>query len=499
LIDVTNQNKPNLTESGEDIKDLVLTLQETLPPLHPWLSVFPEQRSPKLASLIESNLFAFLQHDPERTMGILKKTSYRKVGMNTYSLTIPSGLHNKKRAIRYWCHRDDDGALLQDYAQHILAGGDGRLIRTGQTLPVNLLNCCRGPVVDQLVRKAISMIDEKETDVNVGRVGTESIITFSIQGISNLVQRLSGCSTFKDRDGSAVYFYEKLQDLIGLVMNAAVRSYKTSYTGQVQLEAAMLQRFLDPLLDSQLKSFPPLCQVFYDQIKDTIRPKTRVDNVVIPTVETLMRALAPKDTSVYAIPDDGLVQPYSSIPAWDNETVFTECVERYLNNSPIPAIKLETTWISHLAQIAPHLTSEQRDKTVRWLLAHPGFKLLLSKNEGVAVYPLLGPLFTNIELRHQFIFPQVFGDKTQKDVELGDSCASWAAYLDIRLPAVRELIVKETSKPAFEDRLKWIVAILNATRAVDSVHEWLLTLKWLIPKYVSFEAAHCMVLPMTTN
>ncbi|KAG0051861.1 hypothetical protein BGZ83_003262 [Gryganskiella cystojenkinii] len=474
MIDVTNQAKANHTEPGEDIKDVILSLQETLPPLHPWLATFPEQRSPKLCNLIEHHFVSFLNYDAERTMNILKKTSHRN-----NQASIPNVLHSTKRVIRYWCHRDDDGALLGDYIKTLMDVEDGILIKDGLLPYPSLFRCCRGPVVGELVRKAIAVLKNVHPQKSFKPSQMDRVVAFAVEGVSNLVRRLTGCSTFEKRTDSTEYFHKTLQELIALVIASDFARHDG--TGQ-KMSPHALYTIKAPLLNGQLVSFPPLGQLFYDQIKDLIRPNTRDDAVITSTIESLLLVLKAKDTSVYSIPDDGLERPFSSIPAWDNKVVFTECVERYMSNAHTPAMKLESGWIAHLNRIAPSVTNEQRDSMVQWVLAHPGFKTLLSKDAGQGVFPILAPMCTNVDLRHKFIYPLVFGDKSEKDVELGDNAPEWAAYLDIRIPAVRELLVKETSKPAFEDRLKWISAILRATRSVGNVQEWLLTLKWLVPK-----------------
>ncbi|KAF9388147.1 hypothetical protein CPB97_001523 [Podila verticillata] len=501
-IDVTNQPKADLCEEGETIKDVILTLQETLPPLHAWDEDKPENRLPKLCSMVENHLMSFLAFDAERVIQILKKTSWTSRSQRNYhSVYFPAALSEGHKAHRFWCHRQDDGKLLRDFWLHMMQIGDGVFVKFKNLPFASFLKLCRAPVVDELIRAALKILetDAFQTNITVNRWEAEShldnIVAFAVEGVSNLVTRLAGCSAIKDRTGSAIYFQTALHDLVALLLTSTVPVMRQFHAGDLAFNGKLYNGIIKPLTlgvrtpytwsaeltSPPLKNFPPLGQQMFEQIQTIFKPKSRMEVNIMSTIENLLSVLAPRDTSVYAWKDDEYEQPFSSIPAWDNSVVFTKCVSESLNRPGKP-VQIDAQWVTHFNKLATYLKDSQKDEIAQWVLSSPNLKTLLHETEGNAVLPLLGTIFTNVDLRHQFVFPLVFVDKKEKEVDLADNIAKWAAYVDIRIPTVRALLVKETTKPAFEDRLKWIQAILKATQLSRSVHEWILTLRWLVPK-----------------
>lgn len=501
LIDVTNQPKPDLCEEGETIKDVILTLQETLPPLHAWDEDKPENRLPKLCSMVENHLMSFLAFDAERVIQILKKTSWTsRTQRNYHSVYLPAALSEGHKAHRFWCHRQDDGKLLREFWLHMIQLGDGVFVKFKNLPFTSFLKLCRAPVVDELIRAALKILEtdtfQKNITVNSSEAEShlDNIVAFAVEGVSNLVTRLAGCSAIKDRTGSAIYFQTALHDLVALLLTSTVPVMRQFHAGDLEFNGKLYHGIIKPLtlgapfpytwsseLTSPLKNFPPLGQQMFEQIQTIFKPKSRKEANIMSTIENLLFVLAPRDTSVYALKDNEFEQPFSSIPAWDNSAVFTKCVSDSLNKPGKP-VQIDAQWVAHFNKLATYLKDSQKDEIAQWVLSSPNLKTLLHETEGNAVLSLLGTVFTNIDLRHQFVFPLVFVDKKEKEVDLADNISEWAAYVDIRIPSVRALLVKETTKPAFEDRLKWIQAILKATHLSRSVHEWILTLRWLVPK-----------------
>ncbi|KAI1316646.1 hypothetical protein EDD11_009681 [Mortierella claussenii] len=494
ILDVVNQPGKNVCESGETLKDVILTLQEQYPPLFPWDNSSPGIRNPKLATLIQSSLVSFLQHDAERTMRILQRTSYQiKHDGKDHSVEIPSGLINTKKARRFWCRRDADDTLLQNYALGLMAIGDGELVEKGLIPTATLFSCCRGDTVALLVRFVLALAAAEEDKAKKSS-HLDSLFKFAVEGIDNLVHRVTSCSMVESKIIPTWTFYETLKDLMTRLFTTAFSALRVHSKDDSAFATRLYNNIIKPLLEDQtiqswglpkpshLRSFPPLGETLFEQIRAIFKSKIRNDSSVKLIVEDLFPILAPCDASVYAISDEGYKQPFSSVPTWNNNAVFEVCIANCLNKTGKAMIQLDNYWISHFSTLAPSLTQHQRDNVVEWIAALPSFKPLINKDQGIHVFPMLQALCTNVDLRHQIVAPLVFCDKKEKEVDLGDSTASWAAYVDIRIPDVRALLVKETLKPAFEDRLKWLTAILDATRFTNDVGQWIITLRWLIPK-----------------
>ncbi|KAG0336248.1 hypothetical protein BG000_006769 [Podila horticola] len=502
LIDVTNQPKLDLCEEGETIKGVILTLQETLPPLHPWDVDKPENRLPKLCPMIENHLMSFLAFDAERVIQILKNTSWTsRTHRNYHSVHLPTALSEGHKAHRFWCHRQDDGKALREFWLHMMQIGDGIFVKFRNLPFASFLKLCRAPVVDELIRTALKLLETEpyQKHITVDRWEAETqldnIMAFAVEGVSNLVTRLAGCSAIKDRTGSAIYFQTALHDLVALLLTSTVPVMRQFHNSDHAFNGKLYNGIIRPLtqgipfpnswssdLTSPFKNFPPLGQQMFEQIQTIFKPKSRMEANIMSTIENILFVLAPRDTSVYALKDDKFEQPFSSIPAWDNSAVFAKCVSESLNRVGKNPVQIDAQWVGHFNRLATYLKDSQKDEIAQWVLSSPNIKTLLDETQGNAILPLLDTIFTNVDLRHQFVFPLVFVDKKEKEVDLADNIADWAAYVDIRIPSVRALLVKETTKPSFEDRLKWIRAILKATQLSRSVQEWILTLKWLVPK-----------------
>ncbi|KAF9436094.1 hypothetical protein BGZ76_004832 [Entomortierella beljakovae] len=505
VIDVRNQPGPDMCEPGESFKDVILTLQETYPPLFPWETSRPDTRGPKLNSLIEDSLLTFLKHDMARTMRIIQATSIKPGRDALHTLSIPVKLLSTRQVVKLFTRHGRNENLLRDYWLHLINFDNGVFLKDG-TLPYStLFSTCRGTIATQLVRTAIAFAKDTEfltvskTDKNGQINKLKSIFKFAAAGIKNLIYRVNGCSTHEDRIIPTKIFHKTLNELIEELCSTASSSIRllnsddTSYNN-LFYESVLKQLLHDEKVNpsrswaapvttpSVIKYFPPLVEHLFNQIKDIFKSKTRKDQIIKSLVESLLAYLAPKDKSIFSIPNDGLVRPFSSVPEWDNTDAFNICIANCLNETGKAMIHLDQVWISHFNVISESLTSSQRDDVVRWISALPSFKTLIDLDEGVTVFPMLRKLCTNVQLRHQIVHPLVFCDKKVREVNLGDHLAEWAAYVDIRIPDVRAQFVKETVKPAFEDRLRWITAILNATRMTKDVKEWIKTLKWLLPK-----------------
>ncbi|CAO3574903.1 unnamed protein product [Mortierella alpina] len=506
ILDVANQPAKNLCEEGENIKDVVLYLQETLPPLFAWDESNPELRAPKLASLIDRYLVAFLHHDIERTMRILKATSWQVRGdvkkrEKVYTAHIPAGVYQTKKARSFWCHRQDQGEFMQDYLLSLMAVENGVLVKNGGLPFKNVFRCCRGPVVDRLAHAALGLLaaDEFKTYIAATcqerKTAINNILDFAVAGVINLIARLGGCSAIEDRSNGTTYFHSTLSELIAQLISAAMAAIRIQFN-ESAFDQQLYNSILEPLIYSNsrqsheklgpafppLRAFPPLAQHLFDQIISLLKPKSRKNTTIQSIIAGLLKMLAPPDTSVYAFPDNKVEAPFSAIPPWSNNKVFHAGVVSCLKKTGKGMVHLDSTWIDHFNSLAPYLTQAQRDETVRLIRALPTFKTLLNEYEGQLVLPMLRKLCTNLALRHEIVGPLVFCDKKDREVDLGDRISDWAALTDIRIPNVRALLIKETTKPAFEDRMKWISAIIQATWSTNNVKEWISTLKWLIPK-----------------
>ncbi|ORZ12521.1 hypothetical protein BCR41DRAFT_356229 [Lobosporangium transversale] len=498
IIDVANQNVKGACDPGESIKDIILTLQETYPPLFPWDEAKPEVRTPMLAPLIKEYILLFVQYDAERTFRILQQTSYQARGSNlVYSAHIPSELYETRKAQNHWSHHPRHEAMLEKYVLDLINVGQGELLKKDQ-IP-QLFSCLRGPAVTRLVRAALKVLEQDEFKIRSKTQGNQrvrrlnNVLKFVVKGVDNLVHRVVNCSVHKDRVDSTQKFHQTLRELIPELFSPALEALRIQDVDDDAVNVRLCRKIFNPLFRqssnyweahklSHIKRFPPLAETIFDQLQPMFKTKTRKDSAVISIVEDLLAVLAPSDKSVYALSDDAFVQPFSSVPSWDNSAVFQTCVANCLNRTGKAMIQLDSTWIEHFSKLGPSLTQAQRDEVVQWIIALPSFKPLIEKDQGVSVYPMLEALCTNAELRQQIVRPLVFYDRREKVVDLGDNLSNWASFVDIQVPEVRAQLVKETTKPSFEDRLKWLTAIMKATRMTKDVNQWLITLKWLIPK-----------------
>ncbi|KAF9585195.1 hypothetical protein BGW38_003486 [Lunasporangiospora selenospora] len=497
--DISNVPGEHICKPSENLLEVILELQESYPPYQEAYEV-KSPGVPKLTEMINAHLPLFLKHNAERTIKILEKVSWYRNEKDDYILDIPSSMKSPDKKTRhYWSHSKDDGRLLEQYWTSIFKVNNGFFVKRATIHYQPMLAQCRAPAILRFARMALEY--QKYPDVDeIGKLGvapkdySNNVLPFVLDAIRTLTTRLLGCSKVFLKSDPARFFHEELRALTKEYISAVSDSVRRNHGKGPAYNEQVYTIALWPLCGYNSRSrsnpgaifekFPPLAQHVFDIIQDIFEPAAFDELNVQYSVEAFLSILKPKEysTSVYNIPDNGYEQPYSSIPPWDNDVVFKTCVTRNLERKSELRMRLNDLWISHLCQIGPSLKPSQRAQVVEAIVLMPEFKKMIEKSQDGSLTPILTHLCQDVDLAHRIALPLVFSEKKETDTFLRDRQWEWAGFLDIRIPSVRALIVKETTKPAFEDRMRWIVALLRATQRHKDVGEWVKTLKWLVPK-----------------
>ncbi|KAF9972652.1 hypothetical protein BGZ73_004216 [Actinomortierella ambigua] len=482
-------------ETDEQIKSSLLEFQEHYPPLHPWNELRPDQRNPKLADIITGHLVHFLNHDAKRTMRVVQMASWRRTGTDQYQVTIPYELWNR-RSQNFW-NRKQDGTLLKDYYASLIDVDNGELVMR-RYLPHTIFKGCRTSVVNDLARAALALLKRSEFDqvpsksqekaTVSGRI--DAILDFVAGAINNIAYRSSGCSKYEAKVEPAQVVYETTFSLLRDTLRPAIAVLKRFTNSETELvnrlKSAVLNKVTGEYItsyNSGCRLFPPLALVLFEEIKPFFDVPERLSAPLASIADGLLASLKPPSESVYDIPGNKTVKPFSSMPTWDNEEVFNVTVlKEYERTQGTEAGLFDQTFNSRLSNLSAYIKPTQRNKMATWMIEGSGLHTVLAKKvTNQYLTSSFDGVFSDPELRHRFIYPFVFGD-LKTEANLGQEACTWASYLDIRDADTRAFMAKETFKPSFTDRLKWITAIFNATRRSGSVREWIETIKWLLPK-----------------
>ncbi|KAF9163672.1 hypothetical protein DFQ26_002265 [Actinomortierella ambigua] len=483
-------------ETDEQIKNSLLEFQELYPPLHPWIELRPKQRDPKLADIIVDHLLHFLNHDVQRTMNLVQKASWRMTGDKQYQTSIPSQLWSR-RAQDFW-NRKQDGTILRDYYTSLINVDGGELVMRRALLNSNIFKNCRTVVVDSLARSALALLKRSEfdqvpsktQDKSVVSARIDAIISFVALAIENIAYRSKGCSKYEAKVEPAQVVYDTTFNLLKDTLRPATAVLKRFTNSETELVNRLKSTILNKLVGEYTTSvnhacrvFPPLALVLFEEIKPFFNVPERLSAPLATIADNLLMSLKASSESVYDIPGNKVDRPFSSMPPWDNEEVFNITVlKEYERTQGTEAGLFDQDFSSRFNNLGTCLKPSQRNKMATWLIEGSGLHtVLVKKISSLLLTSTFTGVLSNPELRHQFIYPLVFGD-LKAEANLGQEACIWASFLDIRNAETRALMAKETFKPSFADRLKWITAILNATRRSGSVREWIETLKWLLPK-----------------
>ncbi|KAF9970709.1 hypothetical protein BGZ73_006551 [Actinomortierella ambigua] len=481
-------------ETDEQIKSSILEFQELYPPLHSWKELRPDQRDPKLSGIISNNLLHFLNHDAQRTMSVVQKATWRRKGPNRYEVSIPKEMWNRR--IQDFWNRKQDGPLIKDYYTSLMNVDDGELVMR-RLLPHTIFKNCRTSVVNDLARTALALLNRSEFDQVPSKSEEKAILSERIDAIldlvagaiNNVAYRSNGCSKAEAKVESACVIYETTFSLLKDTLRLAVAILKRFTNSETELVNRLKSAVLDKVAGeynttstSACRLFPPLALVLFEEIKLFLDVPERLSAPLASIADNLLKLLSPPSESVYDIPNNRTIKPFSSMPLWDNEEVFNVTVLKELERTQgTKAGLFDQTFHSRFSNLSAYIKPSQRNKIATWMIEGSGLHTVLAKKIwDQNLIPLFDRVFSDPELRHRFIYPFVFGD-FKTEANLGEETCTWASYLDIRDADTRASMA-ETLMPSFTDRLRWITAILNATRRSNSVREWIETIKWLLPK-----------------
>ncbi|KAG0227778.1 hypothetical protein BGW41_003675 [Actinomortierella wolfii] len=483
-------------ETDDQIKSSILELQELYPPLlYPWDELRPKQRDPDLADIIGNRLLHFLNYDVQRTMNVLRQTSWRKTGQSSYTLSICSSLWSSN--VQDFWNRKQDGSILRDYYKSLLQAANGELVLSASLPSIIIFKNCRTSVVDELARTVLTLLDRGEFDQLPSQLYEKNkcwqritnILNFVALAIENIAHRSKGCSKSAAKVEPAKVVYDTIFALTRDSLRAAIQAIKRLTHGESELILKLKSTMLDKLLggydddhSKACRAFPPLSLIIFEEIKLFFNVPERLSVPLASIADNLLRSLQPLSESVYDIPNNGAEKPFSSMPPWDNEEVFKATVlAEFERTQGTEAGLYDDNFESRFLNFHSYIKPCQKNIIATWLIESSGLHTVLVKKVSNRHSSLFTSVLSDLELRHRFIYPLIFGD-LKAEANLNYCASSWAEYLDIRDAETRAHMVRESFKPAFADRLKWIVAILNATRRCNVVREWIETLKWLLPK-----------------
>ncbi|KAJ3401333.1 hypothetical protein HDU80_006101 [Chytriomyces hyalinus] len=192
-----------------------------------------------------------------------------------------------------------------------------------------------------------------------------------------------------------------------------------------------------------------------------------------PLTKTVLRHLAPTNTTVFAFPEHDTVAPYSGIqrdPAW-SANAFAYFYALF------PPVESSVYWVS----IAPYLTHENLN------LLKAAFDIAdLVKLPAPHLMTVLDKLFVNVRERCEMAWKLMDAVKELRADLLSSQIYEYMFMLrqrlDVRVPEAREFLEKNVKQSTIEMRAHAITYLLASTNLAESVDETMATLTMLLPR-----------------
>ncbi|KAI8836525.1 hypothetical protein BJ741DRAFT_605811, partial [Chytriomyces cf. hyalinus JEL632] len=332
-----------------------------------------------------------------------------------------------------------------------------------------------------VVEKYISQRDIFHNDPNRLRV-TDSYISDIESGcasivliIRNLSERALGISEVEARLASqrayekdAMKAIDDLLSVFGAAMDALPGHTEALMKQYVERKDNYKRAWIvRPLLDLFL-AHPLLANHMYEATVSDFRLE-----MYKPLTKTVLRHLAPANTTVFDFPEHDIVAPYSGIqrdPAW-NANAFAYFYALF------PPVESSVYWVS----VAPYLTHENLN------LLKGAFGIAdLVKFDAPHLMNVLDKLFVNVRERCEMAWKLMDAVKELRadlpSRQIDEYMSMLRQRLDVRVPEARELLEKNLKQSTIEKRVEAIRDLLTSSNLAESVDETMATLTVLLPK-----------------
>ncbi|KAJ7171574.1 hypothetical protein C8R43DRAFT_978703 [Mycena crocata] len=458
-------------------EDSMLNLMEKLFEL---VETFPPTRSPdsqssgsyKLPAAVSHRFLSFLRTDLPRSLALVTRFCHvvsTVKGMDSFSL--PNSFMGDRYCRRFWHALDlqTQQNHVEPFIANLLEANNGALLKNGQLLKVDLLSQVRWPIVSSITNKAIAFL--KGCTVTAQHDERQNVIKLILSGLGTLHHRLVALATVdsdqKREDQAAIE--NGASELIVHTVKQFISSLTASEKSDQDIVSKLQSVFIGPTINQFQPQYHPLAKVVFENVKGIFSmqhvPSSSLQNIA----PGLLRALESKTRTIFHIPDNGIIQPYSNLPLGDNDCVFQLIVNLW---SPKDHLPFYTNNVCNL------LTRAQKDHIWSTYLNDTDYFLgRLLPSDSYTTFRALEMFPSSPKARSAVVSALIAHPETDDG-----TMKKLYALADISDPAIRTALQKQTYTRLFDDRLVVYRSMITTTMASGSVQEFIATMKFFVPR-----------------
>ncbi|KAJ7301493.1 hypothetical protein DFH08DRAFT_102225 [Mycena albidolilacea] len=448
-------------DSQLNLVEKLFELLETFPPTRSGLKF-----TYKLPNAISSRFLSFLKADLPRSLALVARLCRWVDANGKHRVSFPGSFAEDRYCQYFWHGLDLETQLahVEPFIANLLESNNGALLKSGELGGLALLGEVRWRVVHSIAMKAIAFL--KHCKIEKER---PNVIAFILVAIKELHGRLVPLATIdstpKRNAQSAI---EKgSSELIA----HTIKQFLASLTATEKSDEQMVSKLQSMFLKSSLRTmdhYHTLTKVVFESVRGVFSMRHVSAGLLQSIAVEFLDALKPKTRTVYTIPDFGVTQPYSNLPAGDNDCVFQVILGLW---RPREHLSFYTNSVN------PCLETSQKDHV--WaMLNDPDYfvgRLGTPDSRHIALSALKS-FPSSPSARHAIIQKALLSDGTDQII------LPLYALCDISDPAARGVLTKMTYTRLFEERLEVYRTLINATQASESVQEFITTMKFFVPR-----------------
>jgi hypothetical protein len=466
-------------DSEKDLVAALFDLLELYPPLltePPFIVSDPRSPFtpvPKIPSSLDRRMDSFLRCDLRRTLRLIRRTCHipdpEHKGRDR--LHFPSSFMNKQDSARTWHLRslEEQTECLLPFILELMDVDRNVLLKHGQLTSANLLKHARWQIIVLVARHALKFLN-KDAVKSMSTQERNGIMAFVIYAIGVLGSRLGRVARRNDRVETQATIEHGLLDLLRSFLESVLEALRVSSSSDKIFTNSLIQQVILPLLNGPLRQYPPLIESMYASIKGAFDMTQAPISELVTGATEFFHVLKKKKVSIFDIPDDGLVLPYSGIKQRDNKAIFRLLLRL---NPP----RENPSFYAH--SIYETLSEEQREEIWTHFDDLDFFSAqLFGVGKRLEVYADLLEKFPRSPHARLHIVQALLDHPNVTD----EISAVLYPLLDISDLASRGMLQKNTYKRLFTDRYVAYNHLLTATWASGSIKEHILTLRFFIPR-----------------
>ncbi|KAJ6461063.1 hypothetical protein C8R45DRAFT_1029094 [Mycena sanguinolenta] len=419
----------------------------------------------KLPSALSRRFLSFQKADLPRSLALATRLCRWVDADGRYHISFPESFALGRHPSRRFWHLDleTQHTHVEPYIANLLESDNGILVKSGQLGGLALLGEVRWQVVYSIAMKAIALLEDCEA-----KKERPSVITFVLDAIKRLHGRLATMATI-DSDGKR-NAQSAIEKGASEIIAHAIKHFLASLTATEKSDEEIVSKLQSMFVEDVLRSmdYYTLAKVLFENVRGVFSMQHVSAELLQGLALEFLGALKLKTRTIFTIPDYGIIQPYSNLPSGDNDCIFQIVLSLW---PPREHLSFYTS------SVVSHLSRSQKDHVWAMLNDREYFVGLLGASESRQIALSALKFFPpSPSARHAIIQRALSSDGTDQII------LPLYALCDISDPAARAALKKMTYTRLFEERLEVYRTLITATQASKSVHEFITTMEFFVPR-----------------